>query len=168
MSSVHYEVPGPPLARFFSSGDFMRVLVGPLGSGKTSACCIEAFRRCQAQAPDRDGVRRSRGVVIRQSYRLLQSTTIASWREWFSNSFGEFSWSEPYTHRLRFNLPDGTRVEADVTFLALDGPDAEEKLRGLEVTWAWINECKEIPKAIINFLLGRVGRYPAQRDGGPS
>ena len=40
-------------------------------------------------------------------------------------------------------------------FLALDGPDAEEKLRGLEVTWAWVNEAREIPKPVFSFLLGR-------------
>jgi hypothetical protein len=53
-------------------------------------------------------------------------------------------------------------------FLALDGPDAEVKLRGLEVTWGWVNEAREIPKSVFNFLLGRVGRFPPMREGGPT
>ena len=146
----------------------MRVLVGPFGSGKTAACCAEAFRRVQEQAPDADGVRRSKGVVIRSTYRQLQTTTAPSWRGWFGDAFGDFTWSDPFQHRMRFGLPDGTRVEADIVFLALDGPDAETKLRGLEVTWGWVNEAREIPKSVFNFLLGRVGRYPPMRDGGPT
>ena len=165
---VHYEVAGPTLEAFFAADDFVRVLVGPFGSGKTSACCAEAFRRCREQAAGPDGVRRSRGVAIRSTFRQLGSTTVPSWRAWFGDAFGRFLWSEPYEHRLRFALGDGTRVEADVQFLALDGPDAEEKLRGLEVSWAWVNEAREIPKQVFSFLLGRVGRYPAMRDGGPT
>jgi hypothetical protein len=57
MTAVRYQVAGPTLERFFACDDFVRMLVGPFGSGKTSACCAEAFRRCQAQAPDRNGVR---------------------------------------------------------------------------------------------------------------
>ena len=168
MTPVRYEVAGPTLEAFFACDDFVRVLVGPFGSGKTSACCAEAFRRCQAQAPGPDGVRRSKGVVIRSTFRLLNSTTVPSWRGWFGDAFGEFRWSEPFEHRLRFALPDGSRVEADIVFLALDGPDAEEKLRGLEVTWAWVNECREVSKPVWSFLTGRVGRYPTMREGGPS
>ena len=168
MTSVHYEVAGPTLEAFFASDDFVRVLVGPFGSGKTTACIAEAFRRIQEQAPDADGVRRSRGVVIRSTYRQLQSTTAQSWRSWFGDAFGDFTWSDPFQHRMRFGLADGTRVEADIVFLALDGPEAEAKLRGLEVSWAWVNECREIPKGVFSFLTGRVGRYPAMRDGGPT
>ena len=83
MTDVHYEVAGATLERFFADDSFVRVLVGPFGSGKTAACCAEAFRRCQEQAPDADGVRRSKGVVIRSTYRQLQTTTAPSWRGWF-------------------------------------------------------------------------------------
>lgn len=168
MTVVSYSVAGPTLEAFFASDAFVRVLIGPFGSGKTSACCAEAFRRCREQAPDQNGVRRSKGVVIRSTFRQLNSTTVPSWRGWFGDAFGRFSWSEPYEHRLRFGLEDGTRVEADVQFLALDGPDAEEKLRGLEATWAWVNEARELPKPVFSFLLGRIGRYPPMRDGGPT
>ena len=38
VTDVHYEVAGPTLEAFFASDDFVRVLVGPFGSGKTTAC----------------------------------------------------------------------------------------------------------------------------------
>lgn len=167
MTIVEYRPNGPLLEAFFASDDFVRLLVGPFGSGKTTACTHELFRRVLTQEPH-EGVRRSRWVAIRSTFRLLSSTTIPSWRQWYGDRFGTFSWSEPFEHRLRFPLPDGTRVEADVVFLALDGPDAEEKLRGLEITGAWVNEARELGKPVFDFLLGRVGRYPSRRDGGPS
>ena len=47
-------------------------------------------------------------------------------------------------------------------------PDGEAKLKGLEISAAWLNEAREIPWPIVAFVLGRVGRYPAKRDGGAS
>jgi hypothetical protein len=65
-------------------------------------------------------------------------------------------------------LADQTVLDLEVIFLALDGPDAEADLRGLEVTAAWFNEISEIPKAVVDFACGRIGRYPATSDGGPT
>ena len=38
----------------------------------------------------------------------------------------------------------------------------------LELTGAWVNECRELPKAVIDGLTHRVGRYPTKSHGGPS
>ena len=116
MTSVAYTAAGPVLEAFFASDEFVRCLCGPFGSGKTSAACAEIFRRIQEQEPDAAGVRRSRWAVIRNTFRELQSTTVPSWRSWFPDALGTFSWSEPFTHRLRFGLPDRTKVDADVIF----------------------------------------------------
>ena len=40
------------------------------------------------------------------------------------------------------------------------------KLLSLEITGAWCNECRELPKAVIDGLTHRVGRYPTKADGG--
>jgi hypothetical protein len=55
-----------------------------------------------------------------------------------------------------------------VIFLALDQPKDVRKLLSLELTGAWVNEARELPKAVIDGLTHRVGRYPTQRDGGPT
>ncbi len=36
----------------------------------------------------------------------------------------------------------------------------------MELTGAWVNEAREIPKAVIDGLTGRVGRYPSMAMGG--
>jgi hypothetical protein len=64
---------------------------------------------------------------------------------------------------LRYN-----DVEMEILFRALDKPSDVAKLLSLELTWAWINEVKEIPKGVIDVLTGRVGRYPGPLLGGCS
>src|SRR5690606_19111708 len=57
--------------------------------------------------------------------------------------------------------------EWEVWFVALDRPDDVRKLLSMELSDAWVNEAREIPKAIIDALTGRVGRFPSMKDGGP-
>jgi hypothetical protein len=65
-------------------------------------------------------------------------------------------------------LEDGTAVYLEVLFRALDKPDDIKKLLSLELTGGWLNEAREIPKAVLDMLIGRLGRYPSKRLGGPS
>lgn len=143
-------------------GQTQRVMImGPLGSGKTNASCWKAFRIICAQEPDAQGVRKSRGIAIRNTYPDLFGTTIKDWLDMFEH-LGQFKQGgkEPPTHYLRFNLPDGTTVESELVFLALDREEHVKKLRGVQATFAWVNEVKEIAFAIISMLDLRVGRYP--------
>ncbi len=65
-------------------------------------------------------------------------------------------------------LEDGTMLEAEFMFRALDKPNDVKKLLSLELTGAFINESREVPKEILDMLMGRVGRFPSKRDGGPT
>jgi hypothetical protein len=57
-------------------------------------------------------------------------------------------------------------LDLEVIFLALDRPDDISKLLSMELTGAWINEAREVPKAVVDGLTGRVGRYPSMMMGG--
>ena len=164
--TIAYRPSGETLRRFHNSGAFMRVVIGPLGSGKTTACAMEVWRRMQEQAPDREGVRRSRWLGVRSTYPQLETTTIPEWRGLFDERFGRFSLSKPPSHRIRVALDDGTRVEAEMIFMALDEPDGADKLRGMQLTGIWFNELREIPRSVVAMGLGRTGRYPPRRQGG--
>ena len=52
--------------------------------------------------------------------------------------------------------------------MALSSPQDVRKLLSLELTGAWVNEARELPKAVIDGLTHRVGRYPTKSDGGPT
>ena len=143
--------------------------MGPVGSGKSSSCCVEIVSRALRQEPWYDGVRRSRWAVIRNTYPELKSTTIKTWETWFPSNVAPIKWDTPISSTMIINdIGDGTSLELEVLFLALDKPSETGKLRSLELTGAWINEASEIPKEIFDMVTQRVGRYPSKIKGGPS
>jgi hypothetical protein len=159
--------PAPTVGRFHASNAFVRGIKGPIGSGKSVGCCWEIYTRALEQAPGPDGVRRSRWVVTRNTYGELESTTLRTWLDWFpEDSFGRVIHNAPIQQVCKFEHEDGTKVELEMWFLALDRPEHVKKLLSLEITGAWMNEAREQPKAILDALTGRVGRFPSKRDGG--
>ncbi len=157
---LRYRAQGPVLQKYMDSSAFVQIIRGPLGSGKTTCSAAKLFRLICSQRATKEGVRKSRWAVIRNTYPDLKNTTIRDWRAIVPEGCGRFTMGVPPEHKLDFNLPDGTRVVADVIFLALDRPDDVRKLRGLQLTGAYINEGKEVPKAILDMITGRVDRYP--------
>lgn len=137
-------------------------MIGPFGSGKSSACAVEVVSRALAQQPGPDGIKRSRWIIIRNTYRQLADSTIRTFHQWFPPvHFGDYRQSDQsYTMKAFENC------EIEVLFRALDRPDHIANLLSLEVTGAWVNEAREVPWPIIEALMGRVGRYPSKREGG--
>lgn len=158
--------PSPTLSKFHASNALVRGIKGPIGSGKSVGCCWEIWSRAQEQRAF-EGVRRSRWVATRNTYGELTTTTLQTWLDWFpEDRFGKVVYGAPITHTLTWEADDGTRVELEMWFLALDRPEHVKKLLSLEISGAWMNEAREQPKAILDGLTGRVGRFPKASDGG--
>src|SRR6185312_813981 len=152
----------PTVKRFSASRAFMRLLLGPFGSGKSSGCVIELVKWGKRQHVQRDGKRRARFAVIRNTYGELADTTIKTFLEWLPDRvFGTFDKSD---NCYRLNQLDDLDVE--VMFRALDRPEHVAKLLSMELTGAWVNEGIQVPWAIVRALKGRVDRYPRREDGG--
>ena len=157
---------------FHLSPKLVRGIRGPVGSGKSVACCMEIITRGLAQEPSKDGVRRTRWAVVRNSYPELRSTTIKTWENWFKYpgsehmlpGFGPIIYSAPIREDIRLTHPDGGKVEIEILFLALDRPEDVGKLKSLEVTGVWVNEAVELPRAVITQCIRRVGRFPGQDE----
>lgn len=159
-----YSADGATLREFLSSTAFVRLLRGPVGSGKSVACCAAILMHAVRQQKAPDGIRKSRWAVIRNTQPELRTTTIKTWLDWFPEDvFGKFNWAPPFTHRIRKG-----DLDIEVIFLALDKPEDVKKLLSLELTGVWVNEAREVPKAVIDAATSRVGRYPSERDGGCS
>ena len=159
--TLNYRVAGLTVRRFHQSPAFVKAVMGPIGSGKSTGCVMEILIRAAQQAPGPDGIRRTRWAVIRNTYGELRTTTIKTWEQWCPLDLGKLSWDAPIAHRIQ-----RPGVDIEVLFLALDREDDMRKLLSLELTGAWINEAREVPKSILDTLTGRVGRFPARRDGG--
>lgn len=157
---TNYSAP-PTVARFMRSDAPVRLIMGPVGSGKSTGDIMEIARRASMQAPSRDGIRRTRWAVIRNTKQMLTDTTLKTWLEWFPHGVAG-TWKE--SDRM-FLLRFGD-VHAEVMFRALDDPDDVRRLLSLELTGAFVNEAREIPLEIIIALRSRVGRYPSKKEGG--
>lgn len=147
---------------FHDSDAFVRCIIGPVGSGKSSACVLEILLRAARQAPGPDGIRRTRFVVIRNTYSQLRDTARKTFEEWIPHECGK--WNE---QAFTFRIKRGD-IDCEVLFRALNRPGDIKKLLSLELTGAWINEAREIPKEVLDILENRVGRYPAKLQGGAS
>lgn len=162
---IQYDYTGSPTLRDFAlSGAFLRCVTGPFGSGKSSACVMEIIRRAKEQAPGLDGIRRTRWAVIRNTYTELRDTTIKTFHDWLPPSM--FGTWQVANHDYYITAIPGVHIE--VLFRALDNEADIKKLLSMELTGAWLNEAREIPWAIVEAITGRVGRYPAMKDGGPT
>ena len=130
-------------------------------SGKSSGCVTEIISRGMEQQPSYDGVRRIKCAVVRNTYVQLIDTTQATFFYWLPpDLFGSYNKTE---HRYIINkipMEDGTKVEIEVIFRALDKPEHVRNLLSMELTLAWFNEIREISKFIVDHMEGRVRRYP--------
>ena len=162
MTNISYTPAGPVTTAFHNSNAFVKSIKGPIAGGKSVACCMEIMMRALKQPVGFDGWARSRVVIVRNTYVELKSTTIKTWLDWFDEeTFGKMRWDSPITHKLLL----GPKRELEAIFLAVDRPEDVKKLLSLETSWAWINECRELPKAVLDAVSGRVGRYPSARTG---
>lgn len=165
MKVVNY-IAEPTLRKFHSDNSFVRGVMGAIGSGKSVACCMEIINRARKQKPDANGIRRSRWAVIRNTYGELKSTTIKTWESWFDSPNWKIVYDSPIRGMLKVPMQDGTTIELEMLFLALDRPDQAKKLLSLELTGAWINEAREIPRSIVDNVTSRLDRFPSAKDGG--
>lgn len=159
---IDYTTPGLIGEAYLDDTAFVCGIRGPVGSGKsvTSVIKLLGIAEMQPRSPV-DGKRHSRIAIIRNTYPELKTTTIKTWHAWVPADIGKWRDEGPPTH---FIVTDEFDIE--VMFVALDRPADVRKLLSLELTAAWINEAKEVPKAILDGLTGRVGRFPDAKHGG--
>ena len=146
---------------------YLKMIVGPYGSGKSCACAVDVLACACAQAPAPDGVRYSRVGVVRSSYPELEASTRRSLVEVLPIECGRIAASgSPMKGLYYIPLPDGTRVQLELELWALKGQEAYDKLRSCNWTFAWINEATGCTPDVYNAVTGRVGRFPPQSMGG--
>lgn len=150
------------LAAFHACDKPIRVIRGPIGSGKSAACAVEMLRRAQETPPSSDGVRRSRGLIVRNTLQQLKSTCLVTWMEWF-RPISSYKVSDA-TIQVRFTGSDGIPVESDILLLPLDTEENVQRLLSLELTFAWISECSEVPIEMFHAAFSRCGRYPSRAN----
>ena len=162
---VSYTPAGPTVEQFHGSNAFVRGLMGPVGSSKSSSCLFELIQRGFEQRPFKN-VRSVRWVVLRSTYPELKSTTIKTCMEWLPTL--SMRWDAPITGTLKVELADKTISHQEFLFLSFEGPQDIGKLKSFESTGFWLNEAGELDKAALETATQRIGRFPPMKWGGPT
>ncbi len=160
----------PILSEFMLCRSPVSICRGPLGSSKTTSSVQRLMMHMEEQEPGNVGgrwERRTRMLAIRNTYSDLRETTIKDFLGVFGEGqIGRMRWDDPPQYHAAFRLPDGSHVNADVIFLALDRPDSVRKLKGYQTTVNWLNETSELDKSVVDMADLRHGRYPNEIECG--
>lgn len=141
------------------SDAFFRLIQGPIGGGKSVVCIMEILRRCVQMPPGPDGLRRSRWAIIRNTRQQLKDTTLKTFMDWIKPGvLGKWKESE-MMFVMQFN-----DVHAEILFRPLDSPEDVQRVLSLEISGGFLNEAREIPREIVEAVMGRIGRFPKRDD----
>ncbi len=122
-------------------------------SGKTSAAAMEVCWYLPHMLAEEYGILSSKWVVIRNSYRELQDTTIKTIMHWFPD--GDYKVGD---NVYKLSFPGG--IEVELLFRACDRPEDVKKFKSLELTGYWVDESNEVDGEIKRMIKNRIGRYP--------
>jgi len=148
----------PTVSDYYLDDSFVTLIIGPVGSGKTLGSILKLDRLMHEQEPDNDGIRRTRIAVIRNTSVELRDTTIKSFEGYYGDLL-KFNWGNLTA------LYEHNDVRCEFLFRALDKPGDMRKLLSLEITYAYINEARELPREALENVTSRLGRYPPPVEG---
>jgi len=163
IAPIDIKLDGHTLELFLASGAPAKFIQGPVRSGKTTAA-IRALQvnALMIQPPNKDGVRRRKTVVVRNTYKQLIDTVIPSVREVMpENIWGPISTSGRPRRMIR--LPG---VEWEWLFYAADKADDVQDFKSLEASDIWLSEYRYIPREIVMVAPERVGHFPPKSAEG--
>lgn len=146
----------PIVSNYYLCDKFVSLIIGPIGSGKTLGSIAKLDRLIYEQEPSKDGIRYTRTVVVRNTYTELEDTTMKSFDEFYGDLLHWSGKNAIYKH---------DDVHAEFIFRSLDKPQDMKKLLSLEITYAYLNEVRELSKEALDNVTSRLGRYPSVNSG---
>lgn len=121
------------------------LLVGAMGSGKSTAAIIKMIKHAAEVHPDG-----ARYILLRNTYRELWDTVAKTFFRVVPQHFG---WLDKRNEIFYLG-------KWEFWFRACERPEDVDKFKGAEITGYWIDEASEVKKDIKELLDGRLGRYP--------
>jgi hypothetical protein len=166
--SINFKPPGEVAEAFMHDDAFVQIIVGPVGSGKSTAALFKLLQMAIEQ-PAINNVRRSRYCILRNTSAQITDSIVPLINQWWveaaQGNMGSWKVTEK-KFTIRFNLPDGTHVESSLWCMAVDTPEDVRRLLSVEFSGAWVEESRELHPEVFSGLQGRVARYPSRAMGG--
>lgn len=162
---VRYD-PSPTGLEFHRDDSDVRLIMGPVGSGKSTTCITEMLMLAMRQVPDKWNQRTSKWLIVRETYPQLRNTVYESFKLWLRPNGSTVKYTESAPMRIRWTdrLHDGTRMNAEFIFLAVSKPEDYENVKSFEITGAFINEAGALDYDIVTVVNSRIGRFPPPVD----
>lgn len=145
----------PTLKQFHEHPGQMRCIVGPVGSGKTTAASWEICYYLPQFLFKQYKIKKTIWLVLRNTYPELLDTTQKTLFKWFP-------WGDYKVQRKNYYLKYPNGVESEVMFRSCDNPMDIKHFKSLELTGYWIDESIEVRDDIKLMLKNRIGRYPSK------
>ena len=146
--------PGATVDNFLTSTAFVKLLAGPMGSGKTSAAALAWLLNVGLSVPDSDGVIRHRTVVIRNTRQMLESNLIPTVKKIFPRSP---KWANGWKKGspITFDYQDKF-LDLHIDFIGLDHESDVSRIEGATYNMGWIDEPKWVAWTHMRTLISRV------------
>lgn len=161
MTETMVYTPPKSVAGFLTNESFISLILGPIGSTKTTASIMKIAYHASKMAPCSDGIRRSKAIWIRNTREQLRDTSIPDFLTWFPDGAAGTYIKSEYRFILRFS-----DVECEVLWRGLDDANDVRRLLSLQASFAVLDEFREINPAIFDAIQGRLGRYPSKLVNG--
>ena len=138
-------------------------MVGPVGSGKTTAAIWEVGFNLPRRIYMKWGISETRWFVIRKTFDSLMDSDFTEAMDWFAH--GEW---KPSRKTMTVKWPSSPNCPSPLIvhlkFLSCNTPEEEGKFRSQNVTGAWIDEADQLNLIAKQVIKSRLGRYPKQKD----
>lgn len=161
--------PTPTGQAFIDDRSFVKMIMGPVGGGKSTVGLSDLWRRAINQEPFR-GVRRTKFIIVRNTMAQLKSTVKPLIDQWFVTlpevPLGKWRITDNTFEMELFNKRDNTTIHSEFVLMPVDTPDDVRRLLSLECSAAWVEECREIDPEVFSALQGRTNRFPNRAAGG--
>lgn len=140
MSQINVTATGPQYT-FLRSTARYRAFIAGVGAGKTYSGVLASLVACQQS---------ERGCIVAPTYPMLKDVVLPKFRDLASGGIGTLNKADLYA-----DMTNGHRI----LFRSADKP---ERLRGLNLGWAWIDEAAQVSEETWDILLGRLRLDPGR------
>lgn len=156
----------PTCTAFAQDRHLWRLIMGPIGSGKTSGVYLTLLYQTLEQ-PVFNGKRSSRTMVIRNTRSQLKDSVIKTMMAMTPPDGVSVIYREAeLSMTIKLIGEDGIPAEAHFMFRSLEDEADIQRLLSVELTWVWISEFSQVDFKIAQAAVSRCGRYPSKAMGG--
>lgn len=174
-----WEPPGPVAAAYEASTGLNPVIIGPVGSAKTTT----SVRKIMTLAMRLPGlVREDRGrrvrikscrvAIVCSTMRIAWKNLMPSYWKVFPKDWGKWTGGEGEPASHVFSVRAGTdlqgvpiQIDIQVDFIGIADRSLDDVTHGLELTGCYVYEWDTLPQETFTKFAGRLGRWPNMPTG---